>query len=199
MAAELGIEPRQRDSETLVLPLHNSAIIALAVASRIYYTPKIAFVKSFRKTFDIFLPKKEVRGENSSDQTGNLSLFQALLVSLNHLLDHLATDGTGLLGGQVTVVALLQVDAHLVGGLHLETVQTLAGLGHYALVVHAVHTSLSHAAVLPPQIRFAFANLLCAATQKIQQTICDKSNQKIPPQQNGRSGIFSLFITFWVS
>ena len=25
LAAELGIEPRQRDSETLVLPLHNSA------------------------------------------------------------------------------------------------------------------------------------------------------------------------------
>ena len=26
LAAELGIEPRQRDSETLVLPLHNSAM-----------------------------------------------------------------------------------------------------------------------------------------------------------------------------
>ena len=30
-----------------------------------------------------------------------------------HLLDHLAADGTGLTAGQIAVVALLQVDAHL--------------------------------------------------------------------------------------
>lgn len=30
-----------------------------------------------------------------------------------HLLDHLAADGTGLAGGQVAVVALLEVDANL--------------------------------------------------------------------------------------
>ena len=30
-----------------------------------------------------------------------------------HLLDHLAADGAGLLGGQVAVVALLEVDADL--------------------------------------------------------------------------------------
>ena len=30
-----------------------------------------------------------------------------------HLLDHLAADGTGLAGGQVAVVALLEVDADL--------------------------------------------------------------------------------------
>ena len=29
-----------------------------------------------------------------------------------HLLDHLAADGAGFAGGQVAVVALLQVDAH---------------------------------------------------------------------------------------
>ena len=39
--------------------------------------------------------------------------LQALLVGLDHLLDHLAADGAGLAGGQVAVVALLQVDAHL--------------------------------------------------------------------------------------
>ena len=39
-------------------------------------------------------------------------LLQTLLVSLDHLLDHLAADGTGLTGGQVTVVTVLQVDAH---------------------------------------------------------------------------------------
>ena len=40
-------------------------------------------------------------------------LFHALLVSFDHLLDHLSADGTGLAGGQVAVVALLEVDADL--------------------------------------------------------------------------------------
>ena len=40
-------------------------------------------------------------------------LLHALLVGLDHLLDHLAADGAGFAGGQVAVVALLQVDAHL--------------------------------------------------------------------------------------
>ena len=40
-------------------------------------------------------------------------LFHALLVSFDHLLDHLSADGTGLAGGQIAVVALLEVDANL--------------------------------------------------------------------------------------
>lgn len=40
-------------------------------------------------------------------------LLQALLVSLNHLLDHLAAYGAGLAGGQVTVIAVGQVHANL--------------------------------------------------------------------------------------
>ena len=36
-----------------------------------------------------------------------------LLVGLDHLLDHLAADGAGFAGGQVAVVALLQVHADL--------------------------------------------------------------------------------------
>ena len=172
MAAELGIEPRQRDSETLVLPLHNSAKLrSLLQAGPIIPHFSHLSIHFLQKT-QVF-HKKDARG-TSSGILWLRCLFQTLLVSLNHLLDHLATDGTGLLSGQVTVVTLLQVDAHLAGGLHLETVQTLAGLGHYALVVHAVHTSLSHAAVLPPQIRFAFANLLCAAIAEIPQTNCDR-------------------------
>ena len=39
--------------------------------------------------------------------------LQVLLVGLDHLLDHLAAHGTGLAAGQVAVVALLQIDAHL--------------------------------------------------------------------------------------
>ena len=46
-----------------------------------------------------------------------------------HLLDHLAADGAGFAGGQVAVVALLEVDADLIGGLHLELVHGLLGLG----------------------------------------------------------------------
>ena len=40
-------------------------------------------------------------------------LLHVVLVRLDHLLDHLAAHRTGLLAGQVAVVALLQVDAHL--------------------------------------------------------------------------------------
>ena len=35
------------------------------------------------------------------------------LVGLDHLLDHLAADGAGFAGGQVAVIAVLQVDADL--------------------------------------------------------------------------------------
>ena len=41
------------------------------------------------------------------------NLLHALLVSLDHFLDHLAADGAGLTGGQVTVVAVGQVDTYL--------------------------------------------------------------------------------------
>ena len=49
-------------------------------------------------------------------------LLHAVLVRLDHLLDHLAANGTGLTAGQIAIVALLQVDANLLGGLHLELV-----------------------------------------------------------------------------
>ena len=39
--------------------------------------------------------------------------LQVLLVALDHLLDHLAADRAGLAGGQIAVVALLEVDANL--------------------------------------------------------------------------------------
>ena len=40
-------------------------------------------------------------------------LLHALLVGLDHLLDHLAADGAGFAGGQVTVVTVGQVHANL--------------------------------------------------------------------------------------
>ena len=42
-----------------------------------------------------------------------LILGHIVLVGLDHLLHHLAAHGTGLLAGQVAVVALLQVDTDL--------------------------------------------------------------------------------------
>ncbi len=38
---------------------------------------------------------------------------QVLLVGFDHLLDHLAADRARLTGGQIAVIALLQVDANL--------------------------------------------------------------------------------------
>ena len=61
--------------------------------------------------------------------------LQVLLVSLDHLLDHLAADGTGFAGGQVTVITLLQINADFAGGFHLELVHGLAGFGNVQLVV----------------------------------------------------------------
>ena len=55
-----------------------------------------------------------------------------------HLLNHLAADGAGLAGGQVAVVAVLEVDAHLIGGLHLELVHGLTGLGDVDAVAGGV-------------------------------------------------------------
>ena len=51
-----------------------------------------------------------------------------------HFLDHLAAHRTGLAGSQIAVVSLLQVNAYLVGGLHLELVHCLAGIGDHDLV-----------------------------------------------------------------
>ena len=52
-----------------------------------------------------------------------------------HLLDHLAADGAGLTGGEIAVVAFLEVDAHLGGGFHLELVHCGLGFGDIDLIV----------------------------------------------------------------
>ena len=51
MAAELGFEPRHTESESAVLPLHNSAM------RTIYYIPKSSNVKNF---FDFIQKKRAV-------------------------------------------------------------------------------------------------------------------------------------------
>ena len=72
------------------------------------------------------------------------ALLQTLLVSLDHLLDHLAADGACLAGGQVTVVAVLQVYANFLGSLHLEAIHSFSCLGHIDLIaVLVAHIALS--------------------------------------------------------
>ena len=71
----------------------------------------------------------------SSMRTAHVCLLQTLLVSLDHLFDHLAADGAGLTGGQVTVITVLQVDANFLGSLHLELVHGLTSLGDVDLIV----------------------------------------------------------------
>ena len=66
--------------------------------------------------------------------SGILAIASLLLVSFDHLLDHLSADRTGLTGGQIAVVALLEVDADLAGGFHLELVHSGLGLGDVELV-----------------------------------------------------------------
>ena len=51
------------------------------------------------------------------------------------VLDHLAADGAGFTGGQVTVVAVCQVDANFLSSLHLELLHSLLCLGNIDLIV----------------------------------------------------------------
>ena len=71
------------------------------------------------------------------------ALLQTLLVSLDHFLDHLAADGAGLAGGQVTVVAVSQIYANFLGSLHLELLHSLLCLGNIDLIVLVAHVNLS--------------------------------------------------------
>ena len=50
---------------------------------------------------------------NFMPQCCSVSSFETHRSHGHHLLDHLAADGTGLAGGQIAVVALLEVDADL--------------------------------------------------------------------------------------
>ena len=61
-----------------------------------------------------------------------------------HMLDHLAADGAGLAGGHGAVVALLEIDADFIGGLHLELVHRGASLGDHDLAAGRLFGSHNH-------------------------------------------------------
>ena len=72
-----------------------------------------------------------------------------------NLLYHLVAGAAGLAGGQVAVVAFLQVDAGLGGSLHFELVHSGTGLGD----VQIVRTSVRHNSFLLFIISLCVANL----------------------------------------
>ena len=78
-----------------------------------------------RHISDAFCPAKYAFAE----------LLHIALVGLDHLLDHLAADGAGFAGGQVTVVTVGQVDANFLCCLHLELVHSFTCLRNVQLVV----------------------------------------------------------------
>lgn len=99
LAAEHGFEPRQTDSETVVLPLHNSAMSRMerVLFYQRFYDLSIAFPKKLR----IFMTKKNIRGFSpdvfprparhaaaARPKNGGYArlLKVVLLVSLDHLL-----------------------------------------------------------------------------------------------------------------
>ena len=52
-----------------------------------------------------------------------------------YMFNHLAADRASLAGGQIAVVALLEVDADLAGGFHLELVHSGLGSGMLSLLL----------------------------------------------------------------
>ena len=78
-----------------------------------------------------------------ADEAGKQSLLHAVLVGLDHLLDHLAADGTGLTAGELAVVAVLEVDADFGSGFHLELIHCLTGCGVDKMITgigrHSLH------------------------------------------------------------
>ena len=61
-------------------------------------------------------------------------LFNAVLVSLDHFLNHLTADRTRLTRGNITVIALVQGNAYLVSRFHLKLFHSLLCLGHRYLI-----------------------------------------------------------------
>ena len=74
-------------------------------------------------------------------RSAGAELLHALLVSLDHLFDHLAADGASLTGGQVTVVTVGQIHANFLCSLHLELLHSLLSLGDIDLIIAIAHSN----------------------------------------------------------
>ena len=60
MAGELGFEPRQYESESQVLPLHNSPILAPDLADKKYYIASVGFCQQVILRFFYFQTDSEI-------------------------------------------------------------------------------------------------------------------------------------------
>ena len=72
--------------------------------------------KQYNFQFCLFTERSRCKSSGSPSSppaSGEKDLLQVALVGLDHFLDHLAADGAGFAGGQVAVIAVLQVDADL--------------------------------------------------------------------------------------
>ena len=82
MAAELGFEPRQTESESVVLPLHNSAIFlcfrSLSPSDLYNYIRKFNFVNRFL----LFFLKKVKIIKNIKISTEKLKIYIILTIFL---------------------------------------------------------------------------------------------------------------------
>ena len=100
-----------------------------------------------------------------ADEASKQSLLHAVLVGLDHLLDHLAADGTGLTAGEVAVVTVLQVDADFGSGFHLELLHSVARCGIDKMITgivrHSLHLLFSHFGFVCPNISFADEGDIC--------------------------------------
>ena len=76
LAAELGIEPRQTDSETVVLPLHNSAIFCCNAMERVLLYPIFSVCQGLFQRFIIYFSKKIIRGITPPDGEWNAAYFR---------------------------------------------------------------------------------------------------------------------------
>ena len=82
-----------------------------------------------------------------------------------HDVDHLAAYRAGLAAGEVAVVALLQIDAHLLGSFHLKLVHRLTSAGDHRLIaVVAGHNEYISFTVflLDWESRHSFTLALCS-------------------------------------
>jgi hypothetical protein len=64
--------------------------------------------------------------------------FHTVLVTFDHLFNHLAAYATCLLCSKIAVVTLLEVNAYFICSFHLETVKTFLSFGNKILVGHNI-------------------------------------------------------------
>ena len=124
---------------------------------------------------------KKVGWHHDSDATpksllgsANLFVLDRILVRLDHLLNHLTTDRTGLTRSEVAVVSLVQSNADFVSGLHLELLKSLLCLGNNDFV--ACHFSIllwKHIYIIERRSDFSYEPRTQTLAASSSQRLCE--------------------------